>query len=348
VPDTDTRAPADHESPRPAPDVSARRRALTRSLIISAVVVLPLVLVVGIDLDACAAGFRKLDARHALALFGFYASAALLRGFRLQALLPAGVSLPRLVTVSFRHQFFATFMPFKTGEAALPIILKGDGVPMSRSIAVLVLTRALDLLALLTVLSVAYLLTRHDLPPELNGLGSVLLAIWLGATGLAAWILIGGKRTAASLRARLPRFFDHFGKWGASAARAVDSIIAATLEIPLGRVLRGLLISLGVWSALAAYNGVLFDQIVGGQPLAVWVVLAMFLSLGSQIPIQGFAGIGTTEALTVVLLASVGIPKEAALAAGVVIHAVQILFCGLIGVLGFVAALRVRSRGTGD
>jgi len=324
--------------------VSPRSRALNRSLLISGIVILPLILVVGFDLEACATGFRKLDGRHALALFACYSTAALLRAFRLQALLPKGVSLPRLVTVSFRHQFFATFLPFRTGEAALPIILKGDGVRMDRSIAVLVLTRALDLLALLTVLSVAYVMTRSELPRELDGLGSVLLVIWLIAASLLAWILLGGKRAATTLRELLPRFCNRFGKWGTAAGKAIDSIIAASLEIPRASVLRGTLVSIGVWTGLAAYNGLLFDQIVGGQPIAVWIVLSMFLSLGSQIPIQGFAGIGTTEALTVVLLASVGIPKEPALAAGVVIHAVQILFCGLIGLFGFLGATRVRAQ----
>jgi len=116
--------------------------------------------------------------------------------------------------------------------------------------------------------------------------------------------------------------------------------MAATLEIRIGRVIRGLLYSLGIWIALAAYGGMMFDRIVGEQPAAVWVVLSMFLSLGAQIPIQGFAGIGTTEVLIVVLLASVGVPKGEALASGVVIHAVQIVFCAAIGGLGFAGAAR--------
>jgi len=134
--------------------MSKRSRALTRSLIVSGIVAVLLLLVVGIDLDTCAAGFRRLGLGNAVLLFGVYFAASFLRGVRLNALLPAGVSPQRLVTVSFRHQFFATFLPFKTGEAALPIILKRHGVPMSRTIAVFVLARALDLLALLTVLSV--------------------------------------------------------------------------------------------------------------------------------------------------------------------------------------------------
>ena len=320
--------------------LSASKRAITRSLIISGVVAIPLFLVIGIDLDACLATLRRLDLGGAVLLFAFYALAAFLRGVRLDALLPEGVDLSRLVTVSFRHQFFAIFLPFRTGEAALPILLKGDGVPVARSVAVLVFTRALDLLALLTVLSGAYLVTRSALPKELGGLGSVLVVIWLLAAGLGLWVLLGGKGVVSALRRTVARIANATGKLGAAAGKAIDAVLAATLEIPLGHVLRGFLCSLGIWSCLAAFYASLFDQIVGGQPIAVWVVLSMFLSLGSQIPIQGFAGIGTTEALIVVLLASVGVPEEEALASGVVIHGVQIVFCALIGLLGFLGAAR--------
>ena len=320
--------------------MSARRRALTRSLVVSGVVAILLLLIVGVNLDACAAGFRKVGPASAAVLFGMYLAASLLRGVRLHALMPAGVSLPRLVTVSFRHQLFATFLPFKTGEAALPILLKRHGVPMSRTVAVLVLARALDLLALLTVLSLAYLVARGALPPRIGGLGSILLVVWVAAAAFAGWILIGGRRVASTLRARVPPFLGRFGRAGAFAGRAFDAVVAATLEMRLVRVGRGLAISIAIWIGLGLFGGMMFDAVLGPRPPGVWIVLSMFLSLGMQIPIQGFAGIGTTEALVVVLLATVGVASDEALAAGVVVHAVQIAFCAVVGGLGFAGAAR--------
>jgi len=84
-----------------------------------------------------------------IAGFLLYASTYVARGFRLALLLGGDFSLVHMAAVAARHNLLNLLLPMRSGEAALPWMLRREaGVPWAEGSAALLIARVLDMTGL--------------------------------------------------------------------------------------------------------------------------------------------------------------------------------------------------------
>jgi len=265
---------------------------------------------------------RRLSLRGGLLLVALFVAQQVVRAVRLQAILPQTGGFSRALEVVLWHQFCAQMLPFHTGELSLPELLARQGVPRSESLGVMVAMRASDLLASVMLLSLGW----TALPGAAELLGRFASPVLRVAVGLLVVLLVtllvlrrwtrDLERSAALLPAT---------SWRPHAARFVRI---------LAKLSRGQAAVVLVYSTAVGVCGVTFSFLFCREfvPQLDWqatLLVVLLMPLLGQIPLRGFAGIGTTEAYLVVLFSLAGLPAGSALALAV---------CGRVFHLGLMAA----------
>ncbi|MBF0285806.1 MAG: flippase-like domain-containing protein [Magnetococcales bacterium] len=269
-----------------------------------------------------------------LALYGLSLAGGIFRALRLQALHADPLPPLRLLAITLQHQCYAALLPFRAGEAALPLLLKQEGIPMARSLALLLMARLLDLLALALILLLALAALDQALPPALARDRPLWLALLTLASVLLTLPLLFRHRLVAPLirgsdhplLARLPR-----RDWLQGRLQA----FADGLESMSRRGMRfSAWLTLGIWGGAAASAllccALLTPTLAMDQALAGWTLLLLL----AHLPIHGFAALGTYEAAVVVVFTPLGLTPEEALAFALITHGAQILLLVAHGLLG--------------
>jgi glycosyltransferase 2 family protein len=222
-------------------------------------------------------------------------------------------------------------LPAKLGEAAKAVYLrKAAGVSLGRSMGMIFWERFADLHALaLLALGAAYMQGRDE---AVVPLAALLLALWTVLASLRRWPGLGPALLRLVPFARLREF-------------------ASEVLVHLGQV-RGPAFFLGLagWTA-STWSLYCFQYFIvfwaAGLDLSFGQTLFVFVAgaLGLAAPTSP-GGVGVYEAVMVAVLATLGVDKEAALAAGLVYHAalfipVTLYALGLLARSGLsVSALR--------
>lgn len=255
------------------------------------------------------------DASLSWLIIGFvsYLCNYFLRTCRLHTLIPfQTIGFRSLFRISCLHGFFSYFLPLRSGDLSLPLLLKKDtGMPLAAGSAVLVKTRLLDMvslgifLALSTVFSFDHLTTNYLL---LFSICSLFLII-------VPYALISLLRIEkiASLRIfrQLPENFQ--------------------LRCYTGREV---ISSFLVWFFVGC---TLFSVVVAlSIPLSfldIWFLTAIQLPL-QIIPIQGIANAGNHELGWVAGFSILGITPDLGLGFALASHVAIILYVVLLGIIG--------------
>jgi len=311
--------------------VTARTRArhLLPALIASAVLVALLVTVTGLRPQRVAGTLRALDlAWCGLALL-VYGASYVARGARLAVLLPRTSSVLHFTSISARHTFFAVVMPFRSGEAALPLLLATEaGRPLPEGVSVLGVMRALDLLAVALYLLLGLALFSGGATADTGPRALVVLAALLVALVLMRPVC-----------ARLSVFAGAEGGLRRFLGRAAQHVAG----LRTGQLLLAILASLVAW--LCTYAACFFvlramvpapevGPLVAPITFAQSLVGTTGLHLSAVIPVSPVAGIGTWEAGWTAGYALTGLDLQTAGTTAVVSHVVIFAFIVLIGALG--------------
>lgn len=278
----------------------------------------------------------KLRGLPLLGAFLVYASTYLGRGSRLALLLGGRQSLLHMAGVSARHNLFNLVLPFRSGEAALPWMLKAEaGVPWSAGSGALVVARVLDMTGLAFWASMGL---------AIYGLGSgeaeqveAVAEITLGALVL---VLLTMRPISRLISARLP-----------GQGRVAQFARGAALHIAqlrLGQLAGALMITLVTWCATYSTYWLLLMAMSTGDPgdamaaeyadvsFARSLVGTTGLHMSTVLPVNTVGGAGVWEAAWVAgytLLA--GMEEHAALVSGVVSHLANLCFLVLLGGVGW-------------
>jgi uncharacterized membrane protein YbhN (UPF0104 family) len=227
------------------------------------------------------------------------------------------VGLARLCR--YNLAMFATnnLLPARAGELVRIELLRAhEGVPPSASVAVALIEKVLDAIALL-VLALPLPLLLPDLPRSVS---RVLLV--LGAAGpialCACWALARWGEHATGFVGRLAR--------GAAVVRRADRIGAAFGWALLSHLVDAAMIAL----CLAALDLRL--------PLAASPLILLAVTLALTLP-SAPAGLGTLEAGAVAALHLLGVDDTRALAFALIYHAIQVVPVTLLGLPGIRAAV---------
>ncbi len=311
--------------------MSNQRAALIIGILLS-VVLLGAVLA-GVDLGRVLAALAGADYVYlvpaVLLLFvGHFA-----RALRWRALLVGRLPLGRTFNILNISYLFNGVLPFRLGEVVrMFLATRADPpVPVFTSLSTILVERLLDLLAVLMLLG--GVLVVLPLPAAVTTAG---LTLGLGAlVGITALVVFARRRAwAFRLLVIATRLLPFLERWGAQAAltRFLDGLQPLASK-------RGVVMALGwsvvAWAFSAAAGYVLMYAFF---PQPTWVATCLLITLASLAVAVPYApgAVGPFEASVVFALglAGLGQPEGAAVAFAVILHATNLGFYTLLGIIG--------------
>ena len=216
----------------------------------------------------------------------------------------------RVLRLSLVHNALVNVLPFRSGEAAFPVLLsRWFGIPAGRAIISLLWLRAQDACVVLALAALAW----PRVPIAVRVLA--LVAIVCLALGVPWW----------ARRHRVTATNGRFAKVGALLERATRKSTA------------GWLWTVGNWVVklvAEAWLLVLALDTAGDRSAAILGTIGA--ELASILPVQGVAGFGTFEAGAAALMRTVDVPMTTGLEAALVLHAVVLALSLIAGGLAAV------------
>ncbi|MFN0207637.1 MAG: flippase-like domain-containing protein [Planctomycetota bacterium] len=320
-----------------------KRKWIKFTLSIAAAAILLYLLLRGVDWEDAWAVLRKLSPEAWICAFGVHASIYALRTLRFASLIPdRRVPFTNLWSIQSANQMAAQLLPLRTGEITYPIYLRNAGVPLEVGVAGLIVSRALDLLAVLTIAVFSAILVETPLQQLPKGTAVPLIFILaLTAAALIA-VATGGApfiRSLTAIAARMgagirivgrveqvARGFETVGRY-----RAVAEAFALTLLI---------------WIGVDMFYYILMRDLgfhnLGPGDVAFGASAAILTNL---LPINSFAGLGTQEWGWSWGFEQLGLTRTEAAASALAVHAVQLVNVGL---LGLIAQFRLNPKPRGE
>ncbi|OAN54993.1 lysylphosphatidylglycerol synthase transmembrane domain-containing protein [Magnetospirillum moscoviense] len=306
---------------------SSRRKVWLR-LIAALVITAAMTAVIAAKVDIGAIGGHLTAARP-----GWLVAAALLvpvisllRGIRL-AIVVRRPPTPPLLAISVLHNFVASVAPMRSGELALPLLLRRLGIDAWHSAGLLLALRGYDLLAVLFFGGLATVWLGPDIP-ALRPLAPAALVLAIGAT-LTALLL---PRVVAALHRLVASFAER--PW------------MARLDRPLCGILSGFDRRRGLWvlylvSLLTfAVNFTFFHWCAIALGADQQPMVTMFCGcaavLAFVLPINGLASFGPIQGAWTATAALAGVPADLAFATSVLMHA---LFLAVSGGLALISLM---------
>jgi len=251
-----------------------------------------------------------------------YLSTYYFRAKRFTVMFPR-ISTADLTAVMMVHTFFNNVLPFRSGEASFPLILKRlFGVELSISSAALLFARVLDLasLAFLFLVSAFVVATgrRELLLIPAVALGALFIA------SLLAFKLLKALRGRFAIFGALFYFFQQF--------------------VSLKKLFLIGLYSLLTW--LLKFASFHYILKAGGINLSYFqtVFVATFGEVTTILPIHSIGGFGTYEAGLVGGFKLLGLKTSYALTVAFYFHVVLLVMSGLLALLGWLYLSRRLKR----
>lgn len=317
-------------------DAAPRRLALRVALAIMVSVAFLSILWTLADVDAGIRHHLVPDGAILLAAMAAYAASQIARAARLSALLSGLRRRPLPVyRISVYHTFFAFLLPMRSGEAALPLLLKRDGdVPLVEGSGVLLTARLLDLVALLAVAAIA----TAAVFPAVLGLTptAAVAAMIVAAAGLLAMpTLARGTCARVERSSLLPP-----GRVGALVRRLMSA-----LTIPRDNAFAAAhAATAAVWLFMFLAYYLSARSVVPGADPATVIIASTAGAFAFVLPINGIAQVGPVHAAWTAVAIAAGEEPEPALAMAVAVHAIALLTISVQALICLLAGLFTRVR----
>ncbi|MEL7043680.1 MAG: lysylphosphatidylglycerol synthase transmembrane domain-containing protein [Pseudomonadota bacterium] len=225
--------------------------------------------------------------------------------------------------------FTFTTTPGKAGEAIRSLYLKRHGMPYVRSLAAFFAERFVDLVAMVLLsLAAALSFPQYRLPVAVIAMLIVLVLPLLHADFFRA-LLVRAVDSVPAARLR------------SIGLRMIELLESASTLLRSGPLYAGLALAILAWGA----EGVAFHMILDALKIStsVWLAVGIYaisVLIGALSFIPG--GLGTTEAVMVVLLKLLGADTATAVAATLICRLATLWFAVLLGAIIFLG-LRLES-----
>jgi uncharacterized protein (TIRG00374 family) len=257
------------------------------------------------------------------------------RGLRLLLLVERGLlTWPRATLVAAAAQAAALFVPARTGELALPLLLaRTTGRSFTAGVGTLLAARALDL-ATLGIWSGAAVLAVRGFREPLAIV--VSLALFLPSLLLPFTVAMADRFAVRCFGSRGMR-----GRRWALRVRRVRRELDELLRRPL-RLSAAVVISVVMWGLQWAVAWILLVAMGHRWPPATVVAGSAAAAVANLLPFNLVGNLGTLEAGWTAAFTALGVPLQVAAATGVAAHLWGLIFAALFGLLAW-AALAVWS-----
>ena len=324
----------------PSPSIGPRQwlvrlATIGAPLLISAAAVAGLVSAVGLNGSLLQGMLDRLDARMAVLLTCLFALPQATRILRLRWLLPESIGWFRVMSIVLMQQFFVALLPWKLGDLSVPMMLKREGVRVTESLALLVLTRWLDTLAVVVLLTIAMILFWPELPTALQRCWPAVAV----AACLATLLLVTGlgvRQPTVRRRASLwaTRFQSVSGRGWPWLIRHLGDGYRTFSTVPWPTLLAGAVVTLGLWVFSVAFNVIFCIHFAPQLQWPAVTVVVLLAPLINHLPVRGLAGIGTTEAIAVLIFSLAGMHPTEALVLGLWGHICNFALIAAAGLVG--------------
>ena len=271
-----------------------------------------------------------------------YAASYVGRGLRLQALLPGAAGLVHATSISARHIFLAVILPFRMGEAALPLMLVREcGRPLVESASMLGVMRVLDLLAVAVslMLGLAFSTGLGGAPAGAPGTpGDAGQVATRGGIALAVLVL------ALLLMRPVCRALAPLSRSVHKPVALLGRLAESVTLLSAGQLARSVLITQLTWMCTYGACWILLRAMTAPPALGAATADVSFaeslvgttgLHLSAVMPISPVASIGTWELGWTAGYTIVGLPAAEAASSAIVSHVVIFAFIALIGGAGW-------------
>lgn len=272
---------------------------------------------------------RQVDGRWLLVGFGWYFLTNVCRAYRFGVLLslPGWVKPLRLVPDMIILSFLNNLLPARIGELLFPLLLRRrHQIPIGKSLALLLIARLFDFLAVSSLFLVFAFLVRGQLTAvaqqvvlaAITVLAPSLLLLatlpWLGKQGLAIfeWLLAH----LGLAEYRLSRWLCQLG----------ERVVTAVAQVHHGRIyLKTFLWSILGWLSTFAWFAAFLQAFDLPIPYTFVVVGATFAVLANAIPFITVGGFGAHDAGWAFGFSLTGMGWETAVVTGFAVNVLTIL-----------------------
>lgn len=269
--------------------------------------------------------------------FAFYALSYLFRALRFKVLLQKDISLGLLFNIVSVHTMWTNILPFRTGELSYLYLLKKKGGTGSYVTGVpsLILSRVFDIIAI-TTLFLLSLLGAGNLPKELKKMGFILLVFILFLLAIVAFMLWKRERFLGRIKYYILRFrLDKINFVNRMLGKGEEILEGFNMTRSRKVLLLAMVYSQLIWISLYVCNFALIRAVGVDMTIFQTFYILTFIVLFSLIPIQGWAGFGTTEGIWILTIIWFGFARETAIVTGFQLHILALCFVVLLGISGY-------------
>ena len=257
------------------------------------------------------------------AAFGVYACSWIFRTWRFRLFTSLRVLTAFKLHIS-GHALNA-LMPTKLGDAVLVGYLKMKGIPLGRSLAIVLQIRVLDAMAIaLLAVSALILFAGGGSPTPAWIIASIAVCAVFALAPIGLVILDRGRRLPGALGRFEEKRKNRFAR---AASRKLKEACKSYYKIVSDRrlLMPSVLFSLLIWliDGLCAY--LVATALGAGVPAAAVLLAVMVGNVGKSAPSTP-GSFGVYEGIFAAVLALSGVPFEVALAIGILDHLVKKLF----------------------
>ncbi len=256
---------------------------------------------------------HKVRLHWVVAGMGCYSINYFLRAIRFKIIMRQLHLWPDAVISACLHGFATYLLPFRTGDIALPVILKSlSNSNLFEGTKVLLKARLLDILTLGIWILGASLILDVAIPTMIHILWVLFGVSLIILPKAVKWL---GKQA----KLRTTGIMYRISEWGSVASITSQEFF----------------ISLGIWAAIGAClyctaRAVGLDLSIGG----IWFLITIQFPL-QLIPIQGFANAGNHEGGWITALTILGVPASESIQFALTSHAIILLYVLLLGLFAF-------------
>ncbi len=277
---------------------------------------------------------KELSIAEIASLAGVYSGAMILRIVRIRLSFSSGSapSFPQISYASVIHQFLNHIVPARLGEISLPLLLKQrNQVPITQSVAMLLVLRLFDLIVLMLFGLVAIaLLIQNQIGSDLNkyltatAIGGVLLLVCLLWYGFVYRFKLEAPDQSQASPGRIAAL--------SYKIRAFAAEVQKELRSNWSPLKHAVVFSFSclIWITLLAFFHAFLH--FANHDVAYWQTLvgSTFASLTQLLPVNSLGSIGTLEAGWSAGFYLTGIPIQTGVATGFLMHTLVILYLVLV------------------
>lgn len=302
-------------------------------------IIISAVLFLFVDVSSIMAALRNVSFLSIFLGFMLYVIGTVCRAYRFFILTPclSGSSGSTLFSITSIHTFFNNILPLRSGEAALPILLKQCcKTPITSSIALLVLARLFDLVAILLIMVLSAAMTVEFADPFLRSVIVTVIILVFIIMAVLVLFLSSSSRVLGTLSSWAKKLFPT-SKAVWFLLRKLNELVKAISILKVKHyVVKALALSILIWvSTYAAAYVVVTDM---GLHLPFLVVMLGFAlsTLASALPVHGIAGFGTLEVGWAIIFVALGAARETAISSGFGFHVVLLAYSAVLFGVGAV------------